>query len=70
MCKKFDDAMALITELETENKRLHDAIQSHETRSETIQRNMSSLMVTARGEISRKEKEILTLRYVQYLCIL
>ena len=64
MMKKFEDAMKMIHQLESENKTLRESLNKQETSSKDIQRNFSSLLITAKGEINRKDKELNTLRCV------
>ena len=55
-------AKKLIAKLEAENQKLKEDLLKQTAVSENVQKNMSSLLVTARGEISRKDREISRLR--------
>jgi len=55
MTRKLEEAKKLIQQLEREKQKLQSSNQD-------LQRNFSSLLLTARGEITRKEREINQLR--------
>ena len=62
LCEKFEAAVAKINTLETENKKLREESQKYDETQKNVQKNISSLLITARTEINRKEKEIKNLR--------
>lgn len=74
MCEQFQETLRTVKTLEAENEALKTAINKQETLSKDLERNFSSLLLTARGEITRKEKEITQLRYIvcleRFECIL
>ncbi|XP_052808428.1 uncharacterized protein LOC128237175 [Mya arenaria] len=62
MLKRFEEAMSMVKRLESENQVLRKSVKKQEMSCRDLQKNFSSLLVTARGEISRKEREINDLR--------
>jgi len=61
--EQFQETLTLAKSLETENETLKAAIAKQEKLSKDLERNFSSLLLTARGEINRKQREIVQLRY-------
>ena len=54
--------MKSLGQLEQENRHLQANVQEQSTARQTMEKNMASLLLTARGEITRKEREISSLR--------
>ena len=63
ICEKFDAAMTKISYLEEENKQLREETEKFDANQKNFEKNISSLLVTARSELNRKEREIKALRY-------
>ena len=63
ICEKFDAAMSKISNLEEENKQLREETEKFDANQKNFEKNISSLLVTARSELNRKEREIKALRY-------
>ena len=63
ICEKFDAAMSKISHLEEENKQLREETEKFDASQKNFEKNISSLLVTARSELNRKEREIKALRY-------
>ena len=64
LCEKFEAAISKINLLESENKKLREETQKYDETQKNVQKNISSLLITARTELSRKEREIKNLRYL------
>lgn len=62
MVKKYEEAVSQMSKMEAEIRALREANTKHETTSRDLQKNFTSLLITAKGELSRKEREIASLR--------
>lgn len=56
------EAKETIRKLHEENARLKEQIVNHQRAEGTLERNSSSLLITAKAELKRKEQEIHDLR--------
>jgi hypothetical protein len=62
MVKKYEEAISKISTMELELQTLRESNMKHEVTSRDLQRNFTSLLITAKGELTRKEREISSLR--------
>lgn len=60
--KKFQEAEEEIRRLQAENESLKEQIGKHKKIESRLERNGSSLLITAKAEIKRKDDEIHELR--------
>lgn len=60
--EQLTEAKETIRKLQEENSRLKEQIVNHQRAEGTLERNNSSLLITAKAELKRKEQEIHDLR--------
>lgn len=60
--KKYEEALNLKNKLEAENQALRELVSKKESATKDMQKNFSSLLITAKGEINRKDRELNCLR--------
>lgn len=60
--EKLTEAQEIIRQLQGENVSLKEQIVNHQKAEGTLERNTSSLLITAKAELKRREQEIHELR--------